>query len=332
MRIAIDVMGGEKAPKAPVEAAINAIKKFPNLEITLVGKEEEIRKYLSDETRITIIHTDEMIEDEDVPTTAVRRKKNASMVLTVKEVKEGRADACVSAGNTGALMTAGLLLIGRINGIDRPALAPMLPTLNGEGFLLLDVGANMDAKPEHLLQYAIMGNIYMKMVRKVRKPRVGLLNVGTEEGKGNELMKQTFPLLQEGDYYFLGNIEARDLLEGVADVVVCDGFSGNLVLKSTEGAGKTLFSLIKRELTSTFFSKVLAGMLKPSFLRIKKTMDYTEYGGAALFGLKAPVIKSHGSSDEKAFYNTILQAKEMVDEQVITTIKNEVAKYNSKGE
>lgn len=329
MKIAIDVMGGEMAPKAPILAAMKAIEAFPELELTLVGKEEEINKYLTKTERVTVLHTDEKIEDDDSPTTAVRRKKDASMVLAVREVKEGRADACISAGNTGALMTAGLLYVGRIQGIDRPALAPMLPTLDGRGFLLLDVGANMDAKPEHLLQYAIMGNIYMKMVRKQKNPRVGLLNVGTEDGKGNDLTKQAFSLMYDGKFNFIGNIEARGLLNGIADVVVCDGFSGNLVLKSTEGAARSLFSLIRKELTSSFGSKLVASLLKPNFMKIKKTMDYSEYGGAALFGLKAPVIKSHGSSSDIAFYQTILQAKEMVEEQVVTTIKNELSKYEN---
>ncbi|WP_209122422.1 phosphate acyltransferase PlsX [Alkalihalobacillus sp. BA299] len=332
MKLAIDAMGGDKAPKASIDAAIKALNKFPDLAITLVGNEQEILKYMQPNDRITILHTEEKIEDDDSPATAVRRKRDASMVLAVKEVKEGRADACISAGNTGALMAAGLLYVGRIQGIDRPALAPMLPTVNGKGFLILDVGANMDAKPEHLNQYAIMGSIYMQMVRKVKNPKVGLLNVGTEDGKGNELTKLTFPLLKGLNLNFVGNVEARDLLSGTADVVVCDGFTGNIVLKATEGAAASLFTILKRELTSNLFSKLVAGLLKPSFLKIKKTMDYSEYGGAALFGLKAPVIKSHGSSDEVAFYHTIVQAREMVEHQVVTTIKNEVAKHNRPAE
>ncbi|WP_216828024.1 phosphate acyltransferase PlsX [Alkalihalobacterium elongatum] len=332
MKLAIDAMGGDKAPKASIDAAVKALKEFPDLSITLVGNETEIIKHIQPSDRITILHTEEKIEDDDSPATAVRRKRDASMVLAVKEVKEGRADACISAGNTGALMAAGLLYVGRINGIDRPALAPMLPTVTGEGFLILDVGANMDAKPEHLNQYAIMGSIYMQMVRKVNRPRVGLLNVGTEDGKGNELTKLTFPLLKDLELNFVGNVEARDLLNGAVDVVVCDGFTGNIVLKATEGAAASLFTILKRELTSNVFNKLVAGLLKPRFLKIKKTMDYSEYGGAALFGLKAPVIKSHGSSDQVAFYHTIVQAREMVEQQVVTTIKNEVAKYNRQSE
>ena len=270
MRLSIDAMGGDNAPKAQVEAAQKAIQSFPDIEITLVGNEEEIQKHLTDSTRITILHTTEKIEDTDQPTTAVRRKKDSSMVLAVREVKEGRADATISSGNTGALMTAGLLYVGRIKGIDRPALSPMLPTLDGNGFLLLDVGANMDAKPEQLLQYAIIGKTYMEMVRGVKKPRIGLLNVGTESGKGNELTKNAFPLLEAAGFHFVGNVEARDLLNGVADVVVCDGFAGNLVLKTIEGTAGTLFSLLKKELTSSFINKLAAGVLKSSFKEIKR--------------------------------------------------------------
>lgn len=326
MKLSIDAMGGDNAPRVPVEASEQIIKEFPELEITLVGDEDEIKKYLTDDTRITILHTKEKIEDTDQPTVAVRRKKDSSMVLTLREVREGRADASISAGNTGALMTAGLLHVGRIQGIDRPALAPMLPTLDGKGFLLLDAGANMDSKPEHLLQYAVIGNTYMKMVRGVNRPRVGLLNVGTEGGKGNELTKKAFELFENGPFHFVGNVEGRDLLNGVADVVVCDGFSGNLVLKTIEGTGLSLFSLLKRELTSTVWRKIAAGMLKKSFVNISKQLSYSEYGGAGLFGLKAPVIKAHGSSDLTAMLHTIRQTVDMVDQQVVTIIKNEIAK------
>ncbi|WP_100373240.1 phosphate acyltransferase PlsX [Bacillus sp. FJAT-45037] len=328
MKIAIDAMGGDHAPKAQVEAAQEAVKAFSDVEVTLVGDEAKIKPFLKNDTNITILHTTEKIEDTDQPTTAVRRKKEASMVLCVKEVKEGRADASISAGNTGALMTAGLLYVGRIKGIDRPALSPMLPTLDGNGFLLLDVGANMDAKPEHLLQYAIIGHTYMENVRKVKNPRVGLLNVGTEGGKGNELTKAAYPLLEEANINFVGNVEARDLMNGVADVVVCDGFSGNLVLKTIEGTAGTLFSLLKSELTKSVKNKLAAGMLKSSFKDIKSQLSYSEYGGAGLFGLRAPVIKAHGSSDEVALFHAIRQARDMVNEKVTTIVAEEVSKVD----
>lgn len=326
MKIAIDAMGGDHAPKAIVLGAIKAVETFSDIHITLVGKEEEIRKYLTKEERISILHTDEVIEAADEPVRAVRRKKNASMVLTAQQVKEGNADACISAGNTGALMAAGLFVIGRIEGIERPALSPTMPTTDGKGFIMLDVGANVDAKPIHLYQYAVMGSIYAEKVRGVSAPRVGLLNVGTEDGKGNELTKQTFDLLKNSSLNFVGNVEARDLLEGAADVVVSDGFTGNVALKALEGAALSVFSLLKKQLTSSFISKLAAAMLKPKLLGLKKQMDYSEYGGAALFGLKAPVIKAHGSSDEQAVFSAIRQTRDMVANNMIATITEAVEK------
>lgn len=324
MKIAIDAMGGDHAPKAVVLGAIKAVETFSDIHITLVGKEEEIRKYLTKEERISILHTDEVIEATDEPVRAVRRKKNASMVLTAQQVKEGDADACISAGNTGALMAAGLFVIGRIEGIERPALSPTMPTTDGKGFIMLDVGANVDAKPMHLYQYAVMGSIYAEKVRGISAPRVGLLNVGTEDGKGNELTKQTFDLLKNSSLNFVGNVEARDLLEGAADVVVSDGFTGNIALKALEGAALSVFSLLKKQLTSSFISKLAAAMLKPKLLGLKKQMDYSEYGGAALFGLKAPVIKAHGSSDEHAVFSAIRQTREMVVNNMVATITEAV--------
>ena len=326
MKIAIDAMGGDHAPKAVVLGAIKAVETFSDIHITLVGKEEEIRKYLTKEERISILHTDEVIEATDEPVRAVRRKKNASMVLTAQQVKEGDADACISAGNTGALMAAGLFVIGRIEGIERPALSPTMPTTDGKGFIMLDVGANVDAKPMHLYQYAVMGSIYAEKVRGISAPRVGLLNVGTEDGKGNELTKQTFDLLKNSSLNFVGNVEARDLLEGAADVVVSDGFTGNIALKALEGAALSVFSLLKKQLTSSFISKLAAAMLKPKLLGLKKQMDYSEYGGAALFGLKAPVIKAHGSSDEHAVFSAIRQTREMVANNMVATITEVVEK------
>ncbi|KQL58203.1 MULTISPECIES: phosphate acyltransferase PlsX [Bacillaceae] len=322
MKIAIDAMGGDHAPHAQVEAAIRAVKEFADLQITLIGDETKMKPLLTDShNRISMVHTVESILDTDKPTTAVRRKKDASMVLAVNEVKAQHADACISSGNTGALMTAGLLYVGRQKGIDRPALSPMLPTKDGNGFLLLDVGANMEAKAEHLLQYAVIGDAYMQKIHQVEKPRIGLLNVGTEAGKGTELTKEAYRLLDESTLHFVGNVEARDLLDGVCDVVVCDGFSGNLVLKTIEGTAKMLFSMLKTELTSSISAKLAAGMLKPKLTGLKKKMDYSEYGGAGLFGLKAPVIKAHGSSDSNAFFHAIRQAKEMVDQDVVAVIE-----------
>lgn len=321
MKIAIDVMGGDNAPEAPIAGVMAALEVFPHIEFILVGNEKKITPNLTKSERISIIHTEEIIEPDDEPVKAVRRKKNASMVLAATAVKEGTADACISAGNTGALMAAGLFKVGRLSGIDRPALAPTLPTMDGKGFLLLDAGANMDAKPMHLLHYAVMGSIYAERVRKISSPRVGLLNVGTEEGKGNELTKQAFHLLKKAPINFIGNIESRDLLEGIADVVVADGFSGNLVLKTAEGTASSLLSLLKSELTSSFMAKVAAAMLKPRLVGIKKKADYSEYGGAALFGLQAPIIKAHGSSNANAILNAIRQTNEIVEKEVLLQIK-----------
>ncbi|WP_163101464.1 phosphate acyltransferase PlsX [Peribacillus alkalitolerans] len=326
MKLTIDAMGGDFAPKSPVEGAMKAVKEFPDVEVILVGNEKEINKYLTDTTRISILHTEETILGTDEPVRAVRRKKDASMVLAARQVAEGSADACISAGNTGALMAAGLFVVGRIDGIERPALAPTLPTLSGGGFVLLDVGANADARPEHLLQFAIMGSIYAEKVRGLEKPRVGLLNIGSEDKKGNELTKAAFDLLKEAPIHFIGNVESRDLLNGVADVVVTDGFTGNMVLKTIEGTAMSVFKMVKESMTSSFINKLAAAVLKPELMKIKTKMDYSEYGGAGLFGLKAPVIKAHGSSDANAIFNAIRQAKIMVDHDVCGKIHEVIDK------
>jgi len=327
MRLAIDAMGGDHAPHAIVKGILKALEQFDDVEIELFGNEKEIQPLLNNhkDHNLTIIHTEEKIESTDEPVRAVRRKKNASMVLMAQRVKDGVADACISAGNTGALMTAGLFIVGRIEGIERPALAPTFPTIDGKGFIMLDVGANVEAKPSHLYQYAIMGSIYAEKVRGIKQPRIGLLNVGTEETKGNELTKQTFEILAQSNLNFVGNVEARDLLDGVCDVVVTDGFTGNVALKTMEGTALSLFSMLKKTLTSSFSSKIAAMMLKPKLLDLKKQMDYSEYGGACLFGLKAPVIKAHGSSDENAIFNAIRQAREMVINRVSETISETVS-------
>jgi len=324
MKLAIDAMGGDHAPEAVVLGAMEAISKINNLSITLIGDETKIKEYLSNTTNIDIIHTKEMITSEDEPVRAVRRKKDASMVLMAKEVKEGRADACISAGNTGALMSAGLFVVGRTKGIDRPALSPTLPTKSGKGVLLLDVGANVDAKPNHLLQYAVMGSIYSEKVRQVANPRIGLLNVGTEDSKGNSLTQKSFSLMENAPLNFIGNVEARDILHDVADVVVTDGFTGNIALKTIEGTAELMFSMLKKTLTSSLKTKLAAGLIKNDLKGLQANLDYSEYGGAGLFGLAAPVIKAHGSSNGRAIYNAISQACYMVDYQVIDTIKKTV--------
>ncbi|SDM63971.1 phosphate:acyl-[acyl carrier protein] acyltransferase [Fictibacillus solisalsi] len=334
MRIAIDAMGGDNAPEAQVKGALKALSAFEDLTIVLIGDENKISPYLTSSDRVEVMHTEEKIGSDEEPVRAVRKKKNASMVLAAKEVKEGRADACISAGNTGALMASGLFNVGRISGIDRPALSPTLPTMDGKGFLLLDVGANMDAKPEHLLQYAIMGSTYAEQVRGIKQPKVGLLNVGTEDEKGNALSKAAFSLLKDAPIHFIGNVEARDLLNGAADVVVCDGFSGNVVLKTIEGTALMMFSMLKQELTATTVSKLAAGLLKPRLKGLKNKLDYSEYGGAGLFGLGAPVVKAHGSSDENAIFNAVRQTRTMVEKKVVSIIAEKMKEVENekKGE
>ncbi|MCJ7839606.1 phosphate acyltransferase PlsX [Lederbergia sp. NSJ-179] len=324
MKIAIDAMGGDHAPKEIIQGVNRAIQEFTDIECMLFGKESEIKKYAIENERLSIFHTDEKIASTDEPVKAVRRKKAASMVMMAQAVKDKKADACISAGNTGALMAAGLFVVGRIKGIDRPALAPTLPTLDGKGFVFLDVGANADAKPEHLLQYAIMGSIYAENVRKLTKPKVALLNIGTEENKGNDLTKKAFELLQNSKLNFIGNIEARDLLEGHADVVVTDGFTGNVVLKTIEGTASGLFSMLKDIFMNSFKNKLAAGFIKSDLMQLKNKMDYSEYGGACLFGLDAPVIKAHGSSNANALYHAIRQTREMVQHNISKTIGDSV--------
>lgn len=320
MKIAIDAMGGDHAPKSVVLGAMEAIQTRDDLHIILVGDENKIKEHLTDSTNISIVHTTEYITGEDEPVRAVRRKRKASLVLMANMVKDGKADACLSAGNTGALMSAGLFIVGRIKGIERPALSPTLPTIDEKGFVFLDVGANVNATAKHLVQYAIMGSIYTEKVRSISNPTVGLLNIGTEEGKGNELTKETYTALQDAPINFIGNVEARDILSGVADVVVTDGYSGNVALKTIEGTAMMMFSLLKDTFMSSFKTKIAAGLVKNDLKQLQAKLDYSEYGGAALFGLQAPVIKAHGSSNSRAIFNAIDQACYMVEHRVINTI------------
>ncbi|MDF2536372.1 MAG: plsX [Bacillales bacterium] len=322
MKIAVDAMGGDHAPLEIVKGVELALKAFPDLEVTLFGNENLIKETLTMTERVSIIHTEEKIYSDEDPVMAVRRKKNASLVLAATAVKNGEADAIVSAGSTGAVLTAGLFVIGRIEGIERPALAPTFPTVDGKGFVLLDVGANAECKPKYLQQFAIMGSIYAEKVRGIKKPRVGLINIGTEENKGNDLAKETFALLKETNLNFVGNIEAREILNGPADVLVTDGWTGNMVLKTTEGVAMSLFKMMKEAMTSDLKSKLAAAVLKPNLKKLKNKMDYSEYGGACLFGIKSPVIKAHGSSDATAFYNAIRQARIMVE----ANLAEEIAK------
>lgn len=324
MRIIIDAMGGDHAPRSNVEGSLLAVENFPDVEIILVGIEEKIKALLPADhsDRISIVNATEVIYTEDEPVKAVRRKKDSSLVVAANLIKEGNAEALISAGNTGALMTAGVLIGGRIKGIERPALATVLPTSDEKGFLLLDMGANMDPSPGQLVQYALMGKIYAEQVLEVENPRIGLLNVGVEETKGNELMKDTFQLLKEQPINFVGNVEARDIPAGVCDVVICDGFSGNIVLKLTEGLAGAIMKMLKREFLSSTRSKIGALLLKPAMKNMAKGMDYSEVGGAPLLGVNGAFIKAHGSSNPVAIMNAVRQARRFISGGV----KDKIAK------
>lgn len=318
-KIAVDAMGGDHAPQALVEGVNQAIQEFKDIEVILYGDEAKIKQYLTATERVSIVHTDEKINSDDEPTRAIRRKKQASMVLAAHAVKNGEADAMLSAGNTGALLASGYFIVGRIKVIDRPGLMSTLPTLDGKGYDMLDLGANAENTPTHLHQYAIMGAYYAENVRGIKWPRIGLLNNGTEESKGDPLRKETYQLLAaDPSLNFVGNVEARDLMDGVADVIVTDGFTGNAVLKTMEGTALGLFKQLKTVLSGGGLkAKIGALLLKNNLRGLKKTLDYSDVGGAVLFGLQAPVVKTHGSSDAKAVYSTIRQIRTMLETDVI---------------
>lgn len=318
-KIAVDAMGGDHAPQALVEGVNQAIQEFKDIEVILYGDEAKIKQYLTATERVSIVHTDEKINSDDEPTRAIRRKKQASMVLAAHAVKNGEADAMLSAGNTGALLASGYFIVGRIKVIDRPGLMSTLPTLDGKGYDMLDLGANAENTPTHLHQYAIMGAYYAENVRGIKRPRIGLLNNGTEESKGDPLRKETYQLLAaDSALNFVGNVEARDLMDGVADVIVTDGFTGNAVLKTMEGTALGLFKQLKTVLSGDGLkAKIGAFLLKNDLRGLKKTLDYSDVGGAVLFGLQAPVVKTHGSSDAKAVYSTIRQIRTMLETDVI---------------
>jgi glycerol-3-phosphate acyltransferase PlsX len=328
MRIAVDVMGGDNAPRAIVEGSIMALKEY-GVELYLVGMKDEILKYLDGEARnnpkINIVDASEIINVDEAPVTAIKQKKNSSLVVGLKLVKDGSCDAFVSAGSTGAFLAGSLLKVGRIKGIDRPALSPLLPTVKGS-CMIVDAGGNVDSKPRNLQQFAVMGSIYMEKVMGIKKPRVGLLNIGAESSKGNELTKAAFELLKETPVNFVGNVEARDIINGVCDVCVCDGFAGNVLLKTTEGVAITLFKLMKDEFMKSFKTKLGAMLLKGGLKSIKKRFDYTEVGGAPFLGISGIMIKAHGSSDAYAIKNAIRQAKILYDNKCLDTITDEISK------
>ena len=329
MRIFVDAMGGDYAPQAPVEGAVEALRRYPNIEITLAGDLEQVEPLLKDcddvRGRITLLHAPEVITNHESPVMGVRTKKNSATVQGMLQLKEKQADGFVSAGSTGAVLAGGMFRLGRIEGVERPALAPLLP--NGKGyFLLIDCGANVDCKPEYLQQFGVMGDAYMKGVMGLEKPRVGLINIGAESEKGNALVKAVYPLMEQAGYHFIGNVEARDITGDQADVLVCDGFSGNLILKFMEGVSGTLMGMIKKELMADTRSKIGALISKPAFRRVKKAMDYTEVGGAPLLGVRGAVVKAHGSSNAHAFSCAIGQCVKMIDGHVVEIIEKGMAR------
>ncbi|MDR0690794.1 MAG: phosphate acyltransferase PlsX [Streptococcaceae bacterium] len=321
MRIAVDAMGGDHAPQAIVEGVMKAQQNFPDLHFQFYGKEDDIRKYIKNETNITIVHTDEKINANDEPVKSIRTKKQASMILAARAVKEGYADAMFSAGNTGAMLAAGIFIVGCIKQIARPALMSTLPSVAGlaNGFDMLDLGANAENDPQHLVQYAVMGSFYAKNVRRIQNPRVALLNNGTEESKGSMITKKTFEMLSQMDeIHFIGNVEACNILGGMADVVVIDGFTGNAVLKAIEGTATTMMNLVKEAIISQGVKGKLGALLLKDGLKSMKTkLDYSNAGGAVLFGLKAPVVKTHGSTGPKAVAKTIAQIHTMLKTDVV---------------
>ncbi|SHJ43078.1 phosphate:acyl-[acyl carrier protein] acyltransferase [Hathewaya proteolytica DSM 3090] len=329
MIIAIDGMGGDNAPVEVVKGCVEALDAYHDIKIIITGKEEnlkaELSKYQYDKERIEILNAEEVITNNEHPAMAIRRKKDSSLSKALYLVKDKKADAVVSAGSTGAFLTGATLIVGRIKGIDRPAFAPILPGKNG-AFMVVDVGANVDCKPENLVQFAMMGSVYFNKILKVKEPKVGLVNIGLEEEKGNELTKETFKRLKETDLNFIGNVEPREIPVGDVNVLVCDGFVGNTILKLYEGVTSTLFSIIKDGIMKSFRTKVGGMLIKPIFKKFKKDFDYKEYGGAAFLGTKGICIKAHGSSDAKAFKNAIKQAKNNFDSDVTGTISHELEK------
>ena len=319
-KLAIDAMGGDFAPKSVVEGCLLAQAKYTDIEFILFGDEAQIKPLLTDTSRMTIVHTTEKIDSgESDPVKAIRSKRNSSLVLAANAVKNGEADALISAGNTGALLASGIFIVGRIKQVDRPGLMSTLPTMDGKGFDMLDLGANAENTARHLQHFGVLGSFYAQNVRGIEKPRVGLLNNGSEASKGAPLQKEAYELLAADDtIHFIGNVEARDLMAGVADVVVTDGFTGNAVLKSIEGTASSLMTLLKASITNGgMLSKIGALFMKKSLYQLKDTLDYEKAGGAVLFGLKAPVIKSHGSSKADAIFATIKQTHKMLETDVV---------------
>ncbi|MBR2744692.1 MAG: phosphate acyltransferase PlsX [Clostridia bacterium] len=341
MKILFDAMGGDNAPEANIRAAVTAINEV-KADIVLIGKEQVINQKIKEiynknsvteiNERLKIVNAEEEITMEDTPTKAIKAKKDSSMVVGFNMLKNDEGDVFVSAGNSGALLAGATLIVGRIKGVDRPGLAGMLPAFESK-FLLMDAGANTNCKPINILQFAQMAGIYLRNTYGIKKPKVGLLNNGTEESKGNDLMKESFVLLKENadkmGFEFYGNIEGRDAFSGVVDAVVTDGFTGNIFLKTTEGVGKMVKRNLKKEANKSIFSKISLIPALPIMKRFAKAMDYKEYGGAPFLGVKKPVVKAHGSSDEKLFVYTLKQAEQFAEAKSVDIITEEYRKMQA---
>lgn len=328
VNVAVDAMGGDNAPGEVIKGAVEAMNEDNRVKVVLVGREpvirEELKQYTYHEEQLEIVHAEEVIETGEPPVMAIRRKKDSSIVKAMYMVKEGKCDALVSAGSTGAVLVGGQVIVGRIKGVERPPLAPLIPNINGVS-LLLDCGANVDARPSQLLQFAKMGSIYMESVVGIKNPRVGLVNIGVEEEKGNALTKETYPLLQNcPEINFIGNVEARDIPMGVADVLVCEAFAGNIVLKMYEGVGAAMMKKIKAGMMSSLRSKIGALLVKPALKKTLKGFSTDEYGGAPLLGLNGLVVKTHGSSKAVEIRNSILQCIAFKEQNINEKIREQI--------
>ncbi len=327
IKLVLDAMGGDHAPQAPVEGAVLALREDRDMSIVLAGVPQVIEPLLKDADdvrgRISLLNAPEVISNSESAAMAIRQKKDSAVVRGLLMVREGEADGFVSAGSTGAVLVGGMLRLGRVPGIERPALAPLMPGAEGQ-FLLIDCGANVDCKPEYLAQFGLMGDAFMRQVMKQDMPRIGLANIGAEEEKGNQLYIAAHQLLKQEDINFVGNVEAREIPANQADVIVCDGFDGNIILKYTEGVAATLMGIIKRELMADTRSKLGALLAKPAFKRVRQQMDYTEVGGAPLLGVQGAVVKAHGSSNARAIRGAIRQAALMARAGVAEAIQHKI--------
>lgn len=325
IKIAVDAMGGDNAPGEIVKGAVEAVNERSDIAVILTGRtadiERELGKYTYNKSQIEILEAPEVIETGEPPVNAIRKKKHSSIVEGMNLVKNGEADGFVSAGSSGAILVGGQVIVGRIKGVERPPLAPLIPTEQGVS-LLIDCGANVDARPSHLVQFARMGSLYMKYVVGVENPRVAIVNIGVEEEKGNALVKETFPLLREcTDINFIGSIEAREIPHGGADVIVCEAFVGNVILKLYEGVGATLLSMVKKGLMSDLRSKIGALLIKPALKGTLKSFDASRYGGAPLLGLKGLVVKTHGNSKANEVKNSIIQCISFKEQEISDKIR-----------